>query len=84
MILPLTTPRINRRCGYHWAEKGFLRHNMTAEERDAMVENTWFISQYWDMHCLIHDGEITPENMKQGAHRILTLLKSALKNKPEA
>jgi len=62
----------------NWAEKGFLRLSMSDEERGALVENTWFISQFWAMHCLIHDGDVTPENMKKGAQRILSLLNSAL------
>jgi AcrR family transcriptional regulator len=62
----------------NWAEKGCLRHSMSDEERNALVENTWFISQFWAMNCLIHDGYVTPENMKKGAQRILSLLNSAL------
>lgn len=65
-----------------WQKTGFLRPNLKDEDFDQMIDDTWFLTQFWALNTYIHEDRITVENMKAGARRIVNAIKPYLS--PEA
>jgi AcrR family transcriptional regulator len=59
-------------------DNGFFRPSLTEEDLDQLIENTWFLSQYWALHTLIHEGLLNRDNLRKGAMRIITTFKPYL------
>ena len=63
---------------YNWHEAGMLLSSLSKSDLDQLIENTFFLTQFWVLHTYIHEDEITPENILKGAERIIRSMKPYL------
>ena len=62
----------------NWKNTGFLVQNISEKDLDQLVENTWFLSQYWALHTYIHEENLSRENLRNGVLRIIATIKPYL------
>lgn len=63
---------------YNWYKVGMLLPSLDKEDLDQLIENTFFLTQFWALHTYIHEDKITPENLLKGAGRIIKSIKPHL------
>jgi len=57
-----------------WVEKGMVDRETFERDRKLLLENTWFIGQFWINYSYINKGQVTLEDMKEGLLRVFHLL----------
>ncbi len=67
---------------YNWHKVGMLKQSLVKEELDQLIENTFFLTQFWALHTFIHEDEITLERLLKGTGQIVKTIKPYLA--PEA
>jgi hypothetical protein len=63
---------------YNWHKAGLILSSRTKSDLDQLIENTFFLTQFWALHTYIHEDEITRENLLAGAGRIVKTIKPYL------
>ena len=63
---------------YNWHKNDMILSSWTKSDLDQLIENTFFLTQFWALHTYIHEDEITPENIMKGAGRIIKTIKPFL------
>lgn len=63
---------------YDWHKSGFLKKSLAMEELDQLIENTFFLTQFWTLHTYIHEDKITRENLQKGAGQVIKTIKPYL------
>lgn len=63
---------------YHWHKIGLIHPTLSKNDLDQLIENTFFLTQFWALHTYIHEDEITPESLMKGAGRIIKSIKPCL------
>lgn len=58
-----------------WIEIGIMIMPESPEDKQLLVENSWFIGQMWTNYCKIHNSKVTFKDMKRGIYRVFRLLK---------
>ena len=69
-------PRVKRVLEHYdrvmdlWVEKEIVVKDKFEKDRKYLLENTWFIGQFWINYCYINKGYVTYEDMKEGLLRV--------------
>lgn len=64
-----------------WVEKGMMEAAKVEGDKEYLLENTWFIGQFWINYCYINYGHVTPANMQEGLLRVFHILKAYMRPK---
>lgn len=61
-----------------WVDKGIVKAEDFERDRKYLIDNTWFIGQFWINYCYANKGKVDKENLKDGLIRVFLMLKPYL------